>query len=165
MTADRTPRTDLDLIDAVNEGDVDAFETLYARYRDWVVALAWRLTGSRADALDVLQETFTYLLGKFPGFQLTAAMKTFLYPVVRNLSIRAVRKRRRHAPGEEALPDLAAPETPDSASREELAAVVAVLDDAHREVLLMRFVDDMTTEEVAIALEVPVGTEFSGLRG
>ena len=46
----------------------------------------------RADenlALDVMQETFLYLLKKFPGFRLTAQMKTFLYPAVKNLSIAA----------------------------------------------------------------------------
>ena len=62
--------SDQELIELVNEGDADAFEVLYRRYRDWVYHLAWRFTGSRQDALDVLQETFTYLLGKFPGLVL-----------------------------------------------------------------------------------------------
>jgi len=39
--------------------------------------------------LDVLQETFLYVLKKIPGFRLTANFKTFLYPAVRNLSIAA----------------------------------------------------------------------------
>ena len=47
-----------------------------------VVRLAHRFTGNADDAQDVLQETFKYMLGKFPGFKLTAAMTTFLYPVV-----------------------------------------------------------------------------------
>ena len=55
------------LIKLINRGDSDAFETLYYRYRDWVYNLAWRFTGNGADSLDVLQETFTYLLEKFPG--------------------------------------------------------------------------------------------------
>jgi len=70
--------SDQELIELVNEGDADAFEALYRRYRDWVYHLAWRFTGNQQDALDVLQETFTYLLGKFPGFSLTASM-TYLY--------------------------------------------------------------------------------------
>jgi RNA polymerase sigma factor (sigma-70 family) len=84
--------SDQQLIAALNTGDADAFEPLYRRYRDWVVALAHRFTGDESLALDVMQETFLYLLKKFPGFRLTAQMKTFLYPAVKNLSIAARRK-------------------------------------------------------------------------
>jgi RNA polymerase sigma-70 factor (ECF subfamily) len=81
------------LIDGANRGEVEAFEALYRRYRDWVVAVAYRHTGDRDDALDVLQDTFAYLFGKFPGFALTARLTTFLYPVVKNLCV-DLRKRR-----------------------------------------------------------------------
>ncbi|UCC97066.1 MAG: hypothetical protein JSW66_14615, partial [Phycisphaerales bacterium] len=57
--------SDRQLIESANQGDPDAFGALYLRYRDWVYRLAWRFTGNREDALDVLQETFTYVLGKF----------------------------------------------------------------------------------------------------
>ena len=50
----------------------------------------------------MLQETFAYVLRKFPGFQLTASMTTFLYPVVKHLALAARRKRVRMA-GEEAV--------------------------------------------------------------
>ena len=88
-------RSDQELIAAINDGDSDAFEALYYRYRDWVVSLAYRFTGDRELALDVLQETFLYFVKKFPGFRLTAHLKTFLYPAVRNLSIAARRKAKR----------------------------------------------------------------------
>ena len=84
-------RTDPELIAAINGGDTAAFEALYRRYRDWVVHLAARLTGDDHLALDVLQETFLYVVKKFPGFRLTAQFKSFLYPAVRNLSIAARR--------------------------------------------------------------------------
>ena len=91
-TNHRDARTDLELVAAVNRGDAAAFEALYIRYRDWVVSLAHRFTGDPDLALDVLQETFLYFLKRFPGFHLTAQLKTFLYPAVRNLSIAARRK-------------------------------------------------------------------------
>src|SRR5690349_24540123 len=87
--------SDQQLVDAINAGDARAFDALYFRYRDWVVRLATRFTGHGDDALDVLQETFAYVLRKFPGFRLSASMTTFLYPVVKNLSIAAKRKRTR----------------------------------------------------------------------
>ncbi len=78
---------DLELVAAANRGEVEAFEALYRRYRDWVVSLAYRYTRDRELSLDVLQETFLYVLGKFPGFELRSEMKTFLYPTVRHLSV------------------------------------------------------------------------------
>src|SRR5688572_4393458 len=122
--------SDQDLIDALNRGDVRAFDALYHRYRDWVVRLAVRFTGSEEDALDVLQETFAYVFRKFPGFRLTASMTTFLYPVVKNLSIAARRKRTRVAqlPDEPGRPDSVAREGIDHAKhREELSGVLVVL--------------------------------------
>ena len=159
-------RTDPELIAAANNGDVAAFTALYYRYRDWVVRLAYRFTRSDDDAQDVLQETFAYLLRKFPGFVLTAQMTTFLYPVVKNLSIAARRKRTRQAqmPEEGTPHDPAAPEEIDYArQREELSEVLAVLPEGQREVLLMRFVDGMSLIEIAGALGVPEGTVKSRL--
>ena len=156
--------SDQELIELVNEGDADAFETLYRRYRDWVYHVAWRFTGSRQDALDVLQETFTYLLGKFPGFSLTASMTTFLYPVVRHISMTIRSKNRRFVSDEEMLSEITAPASKEThGSRSELAAVLAVLPDEQREVLLMRFVDEMSLEEIAAALNIPLGTVKSRL--
>jgi len=156
------PRSDEALVEAANRGDEGAFEALYRRHRDWVVRLAFRFTGSEADALDVLQDTFAYLLRKFPGLRLTSRLTTFLYPVVKHLAIRAARKRRQHASGDQALSEAQAPDAP-SQPREELAAVLRVLPEAQREVLLMRFVDDMGLRQIAEALDVPLGTVKSRL--
>ena len=156
--------SDKQLIESANKGNPDAFETLYYRYRDWVYNLAWRFTGNRDDALDVLQETFTYLLKKFPGFQLTASMTTFLYPVVKHLSLAIRSKSRRFTSEEEILSELFAPASKDiDRSRSELAAVLTVLTDEQREVLLMRFVDDMSLQEIATTLNILVGTVKSRL--
>jgi len=152
-------RSDLELVAALNAGDVSAFDALYYRYRDWVVRLAARFAGHDDDALDVLQETFAYVLRKFPGFQLTASMTTFLYPVVKHLALATRRKRLRMA-GEEALLN-AAPSAADPepfGPRAELEAVLAGLPEAHREVLLMRFVDGLALEEISGALDIPLGT-------
>src|SRR5437764_7816207 len=121
------PRTDQQLIAAINAGDAAAFDALYYRYRDRVLRLAARFTGDRADALDVLQETFAYLFRKFPGFVLTAQMTTFLYPVVRNLSLAMRRKRDAAAqPLDEQVPGVVTSVDP-SAQRSELADAMANL--------------------------------------
>jgi RNA polymerase sigma-70 factor (ECF subfamily) len=152
---------DEELLQRANGGDPNAFETLYRRYRDWVHRLAWRCTGNEQDALDVLQETFIYLLQKLPGLRLTASMTTFLYPVVKHLSLN-LRRRRRPEADEEILLAIPAPAVP-PASRAELAAALSALSEDQREVVLMRFLDDMALDEIAVALGVPTGTIKSRL--
>ncbi len=167
------PRPDEELIAAANAGEVAAFEALYWRYRDWVVRLAYRFTRNQADALDVLQDTFLYLLGRFPGLVLTARLTTLLYPAVKNLSL-ACRHRKLRACGAQwsaALEHDADPAPPlraattgcGSSPHDELADVLRDLAEAHREVVLMRYVDDLTLAEIATALSIPLGTVKSRL--
>src|ERR1043165_12105 len=139
------PRTDADLVAAANAGDADALGALYLRYRDWAASLAFRFTGDRDAALDVMQESFVYLFSKFPGFKLRARLTTFLYPVIKNNALAARRKKRPEGIEPEALEVFAAAgESPGGMPREALAAAVSRLPDAQREVLLMRVVDEMS---------------------
>jgi RNA polymerase sigma-70 factor (ECF subfamily) len=163
------PRSDQQLVGALNAGDPSAFDAIYYRYRDWVVRLAYRFTRDHDDSLDVLQETFAYVARKFPGFVLTASMTTFLYPVVKNLSL-AVRRKRMRMPSapEEAILALPAHDGGASADdvegpRQALAQILGRLPDPAREVLLMRFVDGLKLAEIADALGVPLGTVKSRL--
>ena len=157
------PRSDQQLIAACNSGDAAAFEAIYRRYKDWVVSLAMRLTGDADQALDVLQETFIYLLSKFPGFVLTSRLTTFLYPAVKNIAIHHRRKRDRiKGGGDERLESLPAP-TPAPAANADLVEVISALSETHREVVLMRVVDGLSLEEVAQALSIPLGTVKSRL--
>jgi RNA polymerase sigma factor, sigma-70 family len=156
--------TDQQLIFAINSGDAAAFETLYLRYRDWVVSLAHRFTGDSDAALDVMQETFLYFLKKFPGFRLTANMKTFLYPAVRNLSIAARRKAQRYQATEAQLEKIENTASGDIApASSELQVVLAGLSEEHRETVLLRFVDGLSLAEMAQAMEIPLGTAKSRL--
>ena len=150
------------MVERANRRDAEAFEALYDRYRDWVYRLAWRFTGNQADALDVVQETFTYLLRKFPGFRLTASMTTFLYPVVKHVSLNLRRRRSGDQVDERLLTGIPDPTTP-ATPRTELATALAALPHGQREVVLMRFVDDMSLDEIAEALSVPTGTIKSRL--
>ncbi len=157
--------TDEELIEALNARQSEAFEVLYYRYRDWVVRLAQQMTGDESEALDILQETFSYFMSKFPGFELRAKLTTFLYPVVKHLGI-AARKKRAKLQGDKEALDLmtAPPPTPNvSNQRAELAIAMQSLSTEHREVVLLRFVDDLKLEEIAQALELPIGTIKSRL--
>jgi RNA polymerase sigma-70 factor (ECF subfamily) len=162
-------RSDEELVALCNVGDAReaarAFETLYRRHRDFVLRVARRFTRDRELALDALQETFTYLLNKFPpagdGLTLTARLPTLLYPAAKNAAITAVRKARRYAGGGDAeLEEIPADPPPDAGP---IDAALAKLSPERREVLNLRFVDDLSLAEIAVALDVPLGTVKSRL--
>lgn len=164
-SSDADALSDREIIAAINAGDSAAFDLLYFRYRDWVAGLAFRFTGDSDAALDVLQETFLYVLRKFPGFCLTANFKTFLYPAVRNLSIAARRKAERYQASEEALQQLENTPAPMTAGPPigDLDTVLASLPEEQREVILLRFVDGLSLGEIAQAMDIPLGTVKSRL--
>ena len=131
--------------------------------------MAQRFGADRQAAVDMLQETFIYLLKKFPpageGLVLTAQLWSLLYPVAKNLSLSSLRQRARIDDSEEFDPDrLPAPGAPDPAERDpaRLSAAVARLSAERREVLL-RFVDDMSLQDIADTLSIPLGTVKSRL--
>jgi RNA polymerase sigma-70 factor (ECF subfamily) len=151
-------RSDEELVRGANGGERGAFEGLYFRYREWAYRLAWRYSANGEDAADVVQEVFIWLAGKFPGFELRAKMTTVLYPAVKHAALALRRKRKREVLGK-------VPEGEGVAERGEgeWAAVLSGLSAAHREVVLMRYVDEMTAEEIGEALGVPSGTVKSRL--
>ena len=162
-------RSDEELVAICNDGDAHqaarAFEALYRRHRDFVLRVARRFTRDRDLALDALQETFAYLLGKFPpagdGLVLTARLQTLLYPAAKNAAITSVRKARRYSGGGDVELDELPAETP--AEGEPIDAALAALSPERREVLTLRFVDDLSLAEIAAALDVPLGTVKSRL--
>ena len=92
--------SDSELVEICNSGRrqdaVDAFDSLYRRHRDYVTRVSLRFCSDREIAADTLQETFIYLLRKFPpdgdGLVLTAQLRSLLYPVARNLTLTALRR-------------------------------------------------------------------------
>ena len=162
-------RSDDELVRLCNEGGAAeaerAFESLYKRHKDYVIRVALRYVRDNDAALDVLQETFSYVLRKFPpagsGLELTAQFTTFLYPVIKNGAITILRKANRFPASETQEPDDLPAAPAESAS--DLEGLLGGLSEEHREIVLMRFVDDLSLQEIADALGVPLGTVKSRL--
>ena len=164
-------RSDAALVQACNDGDAAqataAFEALYYRHKDYVVRVALRFVPDHDAALDVLQETFSYLLRKFPpsgsGLILTAKLTSLLYPIAKNSAIDLLRKSNRFPQREGIQPDdLPGGKNPDS-DGDDVSILLASLPAERREALTLRFVDDMSLQEIADALQVPLGTVKSRL--
>jgi RNA polymerase sigma-70 factor, ECF subfamily len=157
-------RNDGELVEAANKGDRDAFEELYHRYRSWVFSIACRFCGNEDDACDVLQDTFFYFFNKFPRFELRAQLKTFFYPVAKHLALNRSKKAAQSvplAPEFEQMP--AGVPGDEQAERRDLLELVRILPEAQREVVMLRFADDLDLSEIAAAMEIPVGTVKSRL--
>ncbi len=136
------------------------------------MGVAFRLTGDRDCAADVVQDAVLQWLRRFPGFTLTGPMRSYLYPVLRHTAIDLMRRRRRHSMADDRDPwvelGASADPAPDAAltslaDAKDLDDAIARLPAGQREVLILHFGDRMTLAEVAIALEVPLGTVKSRL--
>ena len=136
-----------------------ALETLYREHRDWVAALAYRMTGSRADALDVLQETFLWLFRRGAAPRPGVSARSLLYPVVKHKAIDVVRRRRKVV----ALDGDAALAWSGGVEDGDFARLLADLTPEQREVVSLRFGFDFALAEIAAALDIPVGTVMSRL--
>ncbi|MBI5018589.1 MAG: RNA polymerase sigma factor [Deltaproteobacteria bacterium] len=162
---DLHPTDDASLVVRAQRGDEVAFETLYRRHRDFVTAVAARFGADGADALDVLQETFLYFLRKLPSFELRAELRTFLYPVAKHTALKRKGRAARQQPldpEDPAVANLPAKENGHT-QRRRVEELVAELSDGRREVVMLRFVDGLSLDEIAEALGIPLGTVKSRL--
>lgn len=163
------------LIKATEAGGMEgqaAFGSLFARHKDYAMRIALRFTGDHESAADAVQEAFIYLMKKITGrggLVLTAKLTTYLYPIIKNVALTVKRKDRRPALRLLASDgtDPAARETEDRSGEAPagamLSVIVRTLPEHQQEVLILRFVDDMSMEEIAAALSIPVGTVKSRL--
>ncbi len=84
------------LVEAVQQGDAEAFGGLVGRYHGQVYALTARMCGS-ADAEDLTQDVFLKVLDALrqSGFRREASFRTWLYRIAMNVAINELRQRRR----------------------------------------------------------------------
>jgi len=145
-------------------GDSRAFDQLSERHRDWILAVAVRFCGDRDLAEDVAQDTFRVLMENAPGLNLTARLRTYLYPIVRRIALRSLeRSRRAQDTGVDPDALTAFPHPAGSFLRRDLTALMRELPAEQSEVVILRFVDELSLQEIADATGVPLGTVKSRL--
>jgi len=87
--------TDEDLMMQVRRGDEHAFRRIVERHQTSVYQLCYQFTGNRADAEDTAQEVFIRLYRSRERYRPSARLSTYLYRIAVNLSLNAVRNRKR----------------------------------------------------------------------
>lgn len=168
---------DRELIVRAQRGDKPAFAELVARHQRRAFAIAFSLLRSEEDASEIVQEAFLRVYRGLDTFNGSASFFTWLYRIVKNLSIDLMRRPawQRELSDElcgeqvDALlfSRLSGADPEDSLRRRELASVVGDAIDAlppyHRAVIVMREVEGMSYEEMAAAAGVSKGTIMSRL--
>jgi len=170
-------RVDADLLGRAAGGDRDAFAELYERFSRPLFATALRITGSAAEAEDVVQEVFLTLWTRARTFEV-ARGSAFAWAVTlaRHRAIDRVRQRNRRSEllGQTTVEEAGtqpAPAGPDSAAallaREHAGAVrsaVASLPPEQRRALELAFFDGLTQQEISASLRQPLGTVKARIR-
>lgn len=154
--------SDETLAQAAAAGDRDAFAALLARHYDRVFALAFRLTGQRAEAEDLTQDICLALPAKLGTYRRTARFTTWLYRV----TVNAAHDRRRRAATRAKAADgwgdweLArqAEMTEAAVARDWLQATMACLSAELRDTVALTLGEELSQAEAAEVLGVSEGT-------
>src|SRR3989441_9088527 len=157
--------TDQDVVKACLAGDTDAYATLVERYGGRVFNIALRITADTDAAKDCAQEAFIRAYRALHQYDPSLPLGPWLYRITTNASLNYVQRWHAHETPVEEFPDSAEPDSagPESSAlrREELDEVVAALAElpAHyRAALTLRHFQQLSYQEVADALGIPLGT-------
>jgi len=150
--------------------DEEAFAELVDRHKHGLCRFVAQLIGAR-DSEDLAQEVFLRAYQALPRFRGEATFRTWLYRIARNRCFTELRRRGRQGEWfsltEDVtetllLPESSGPELAEEIARADLSARVreamAVLPAPYRGVLTLFYLDELRYEEIAVVLDVPVGT-------
>jgi RNA polymerase sigma-70 factor (ECF subfamily) len=159
-----------DVIEGCQRGDEAAFRELFESHKDKVYSIALRYAGDRAAAMDISQDTFLKLMDRIGQFRGESNFDSWLYRLVVNSCMDYRRRQKRwmpmveeffdsfRAPQATPLQDLMADER-----QQQVQDVVAKLAPEHRMVVVLRYTEGLSYEEIADILNCSRGTVASRL--
>lgn len=165
--------TDQQLVERVQKGDKKAFDLLVIKYQQRIINLVSRFVRNPADALDVTQDAFIKAYRALPKFRGDSAFYTWMYRIAVNTAKNhlAVQARRpldieqdvseiEQIDGNHALKEYATPEH--MILRDEIQSTVIraieELPDDLRIAITLREVEGLSYEDIAAAMDCPIGT-------
>jgi RNA polymerase sigma-70 factor (ECF subfamily) len=155
--------SDQALVERVQQGDRSAFDMLVVRYQHKVVKLIMRYVRDQAEAQDVAQEAFIKAYRAIPRFRGDSAFYTWLYRIAINTAknhLVAARRRPLEYDMHARLKDVDTPEGTllSEEIRETVNQAIEALPEDLRTAIMLRELEGMSYEEIATAMECPVGT-------
>ncbi len=160
------------LVQKAQKGDPEAFEALVNEHQQYVYNLALRVVKDENEALDLAQEAFVRAWTALPNFKGQSQFRTWLYRIVTNLCYNRLPNLRRSLNdlGDDVMEEL--PEThidspdqaiEDSETRQYLQDAIDSLDPNYRLLITLRYQNELSYEEIASTLNLPLGTVKTGI--
>jgi len=170
-------KAEVRLLEQAAAGHVAAARELYERYREVAFRVAFRVTGRREDALDVVQDAFIRAFERLDQFHGQSGFQTWLLRIVTNRALDLIRARRvRYAVSLDADEDRNAVPLPAGGKEsapgheiesrelaERLRAAIEALPPEQRAVFALYATGEMTYGQIAEVLDIPIGTVMSRL--
>jgi RNA polymerase sigma-70 factor (ECF subfamily) len=165
--------SDLELVRRAQRGERGAFDLLVLRYQHKVIKLVARLLRDPTEAEDVAQEAFVKAYRALGSFRGDSAFYTWLYRIAVNTARNAMASRQRRpldyeaelSEGEQSTVEsrLRHTDTPEATVlseeiRETVNRAVAALPEDLRTAIILREIEGLSYEEIAAAMDCPVGT-------
>jgi RNA polymerase sigma-70 factor (ECF subfamily) len=161
--------TEKALVFQAQQGDRNAFGELVRRHYQGVVRVVYRMCGDTTLAEDATQDAFIRAWVNLPSYQPTAPLRSWLYRIAINAALDVLRRK-----PEESLEENQVTMMPDKAASPETALIekerVALvqqamksLPEAARSVLVLREYGELSYQEIAKILDIPIGTVMSRL--
>lgn len=151
-------------------GDTAAFAALVRRHQDRVFGFILRMLDARDEAMELTQDVFVKAWQALPGWRPEARFSTWLLQIARNAALDQLRRRRvvQFAPLDDGMDVADTGPGPEAryASRQRQALLENALQQIaaeHREILLLREVEDLSYAELAAVLGIAEGTVKSRL--
>ena len=167
------PADEENLVRAAQAGDGRAFAEIVRRYQRAVYRVAYGFTRSPADADDLAQETFVRAYQAIGRFRVGEPLYPWLARIATNGALSWLRSRKRkpetpleplvEAGRQWGVEDDPADRAASAEQKRRIGEAMAGLKPEHQAVLVLRAVEDLSYEEIAKTLGVPVGTVMSRL--
>jgi len=165
------PLTDAELVQQALGGSQAAYHALVARYATPAVNLATRMVQDRALAEDLAQEAFVRAFERLATYDQKRRFASWFFQILHNVTIDHLRHKRPAIVSLDALNDAGHPPVPATApggapdALAEQSALVRAVDAAlsrirpeYREAVVLRYRQDLSVQEIADTMSVPVGT-------
>ena len=166
-------KNDFNLVVRAREGDQKAYADLMHRYKDSIYFMALKMVNNKEDAMDLTVETFAKAFEKLDKYQPEFAFSTWLFRVGTNNCIDFIRKKKLNTQSINGMVDDDGDERPlqiksDSLNPEEvsmkkeqtqtLKVLIDSLPSRYRNLIVLRYFDELSYEEISEQLDLPLGT-------
>ncbi len=166
-------KNDFNLVSRAKEGDQKAYAELMQRYKDSIYFMALKMVNNKDDAMDLTVETFGKAFENLDKYKPDFAFSTWLFRIATNNCIDFIRKKRLNVVSLNALTDQDGEEkqfevrseslNPEETSikkqeNEKLKNIVEQLPSRYRTLIVLRYFEEQSYEEIAQQLDLPLGT-------